>query len=109
MLRKGVNKLETAIKAMKPSGVGPLHPLRDYLECGQLDGKLKDEYERAGYQPGQQLTRAQAEAFLNSMYLSHAEMRKLYDRPGAMLDNAESAGMGNWFNSLMDQAHPGEL
>lgn len=108
-IRRGVNRLDTAIQAMKPDGVGPRRPVRDYLECGDLDGKLQSEYANAGYQPGQQLTRTQTEQLLNSMYQSHPEMRQLYDLPGTMLDNAESAGIGNWFNSLMDQAHPGEL
>ena len=108
-LRRGVNKLETVIDAMKPRGIGPKRPMRDYLECGELDGKLQDEYEAAGYKPGQQLTRTQAEQFLNSMYLAHPEMRQLYDLPSTMLDNAQAAGIGKFLNSLMDQAHPGEL
>jgi hypothetical protein len=41
------------------------------------------------------------------MYLAHPEMGQLYDLPGVMLDNAQYAGIGNWFNSLNDQAHPG--
>lgn len=108
-IRKGINKLDTAIQAMKPDAIGAKHPIRDYLECGDLDGELQDDYINAGYKPGQQLTRTQAEQLLNSMYLSHPEMGQLYDLPGTMLDNAEAAGIGNFFNSLMDQAHPGEL
>lgn len=108
-LRRGANRLETAIDAMKPGGIGPKRPVRDYLECGELDGKVQDKYEAAGYKPGQQLTRTQAEQFLNSMYLAHPEMRQLYDLPRTMLDNAEAEGIGYFLNSLMDQAHPGEL
>jgi len=108
-LRRGSNWLTTAINAMKPDGVGPKRPLRDRLECGELDGELKKLYEAAGYTDGQQLNRSQAEQLLNSMISSNPQMRQLYDPPGTMLDNAQSSGIGNWFNSLMDQAHPGEL
>jgi hypothetical protein len=47
-----VNKLGTVINAMKPDGIGPKHPVSDYLECGDLDGKLQADYAAAGYKMG---------------------------------------------------------
>jgi len=76
-LRKGIDRLGTAIKIMQPDGVGPRHPWKNMRECGELDGKLQGEYSDAGYQPGQQLTREQTVGLLNSMYESHPEMRRL--------------------------------
>ncbi len=108
-LRKGVDRLGTAVKIMQPDGVGPRHPWKDMRECGELDGELQSMYSDAGYQPNQQLTREQAVELLNSMYESHREMRRLYDNPDAMLDGATEAGKPNWWNSWMEQAHPGEL
>lgn len=51
-IRRGVNKLGTVINAMKPDGIGPKHPVSDYLECGDLDGKLQADYAAAGYKMG---------------------------------------------------------
>jgi len=108
-IRKFGNKLESLVEATKPGAIGPKHPVRDYLECGELDRDLRSDYKRAGYYEGQQLTREQAERVLNAMYLSHPEMRQLYDLPEVMLDGARDVGLKNLINSWFDQAHPGEL
>lgn len=108
-LRRAGNRLEAIVNAMKPSAVGPQRPIKDALECGALDSKLKKAYEDAGYRPGQQLTREQAENFLNQARASHPEMRGLYDPATSMLDAAREKGRNNWFNSLYEQAHPGEF
>lgn len=108
-LRRGINRLDTAIQAMKPDGAGPKRPWKDAVKCMSLDVQLQEAYEKAGYTDGQRLTRSQAEGVLNSMYLAHPEMRELYDLPSTMLDTAEQQGIGNFINSLFDQAHPGEL
>lgn len=102
--RRAGNWMERAADAMKPDSIGPKRPLKDWKNCATLDSKLQEEFENAGYVDGQQLTRSQAEGLLNSMYLSHPEMRKLYDLPSTMLDNAVGAGRSNWFNSLNEQA-----
>jgi len=101
-LRKAGNKLESAINYIKPDSAGPKNPVEDYLKCALLDAKLLDEYEAAGYAPGQELTREQAEALLNEMYLNHPEMRQLYDLPSTMLDNAIGEGRSHPFNAARE-------
>lgn len=45
-------------------------------------------------------------ALLGTGQIGHG---RLYDLPCAMPAAAEAAGIGNWFNSLNDQAHPGAV
>lgn len=108
-LRKAANRMESLVNASKPGAVGPRRPVKDWLQCGALDSKLKDLYEREGYRDGQQLTRQQADDFLKKAYEGHRDMRNLYDSPATMLDAAREKGRSNWYNSLLEQAHPREF
>lgn len=67
--------------------VGPLHPIKDFLQCGKLDAKLKKDYQDI-YGDQQRLTRDEAESFLNSMTEKYPEMNNLYPSPTDMLDQA---------------------
>lgn len=79
--------------------VGPLHPIKDFLQCGKLDAKLKKDYQDI-YGDQQRLTRDEAESFLNSMTEKYPEMNNLYPSPTDMLDQAESNSRNNWYYML---------
>ncbi|MDP3930734.1 MAG: RHS repeat-associated core domain-containing protein [Methylococcaceae bacterium] len=79
--------------------VGPLHPIKDFLQCGKLDAKLKKDYEDI-YGDQQRLTRDEAESFLNSMTEKYPEMNNLYPSPTDMLDQAEGNSRNNWYYML---------
>jgi RHS repeat-associated protein len=79
--------------------VGPLHPIKDFLQCGKLDGKLKNEYQKI-YDNQQRLTRDEAESFLKSMAEKYPEMNDLYPSSTDMLDQAESNSKNHWFYGL---------
>jgi len=105
-LRRAGNRLEGVVNAMKPSAVGPQRPIKDALECGVLDSKLKKAYEDAGYPPGQHLTRQQAENFLNQARASHPEMRSLYDPATTMSDATRGKGRNNWVQFVVRTSSP---
>lgn len=79
--------------------VGPLHSIKDFLQCGKLDAKLKKDYEDI-YGDQQRLTRDEAESFLNSMTEKYPEMNNLYPSPTDMLDQAEGNSRNNWYYML---------
>ena len=102
MLQAGkfFNRVGTAISLLNTKPAGPKDPLNNYVECGLLDAKLKQAYEKAGFTDGQRLTRDQAAGFLNAMYLQHPDMRGLYPSPTQMLDVAEHNSMNHWFYQM---------
>ncbi|HNC32082.1 MAG TPA: hypothetical protein PKX08_18860, partial [Cyclobacteriaceae bacterium] len=74
-------------------------PIKDFLQCGKLDGKLKNEYQKI-YDNQQRLTRDEAESFLKSMAEKYPEMNDLYPSSTDMLDQAESNSKNHWFYGL---------
>lgn len=102
-LGKSIKRFGWISDIIQPKAAGPKHPVRDYLKCASLDSKLKNDYEEAGFGPLQQLTREEAEDFLNTEYLKYPEMRLLYDNPSKMLDSAVDMGKSNFFNYLDEQ------
>jgi RHS repeat-associated protein len=79
--------------------VGPLHPIKDFLQCGKLDAKLKKDYQDI-YGDQQRLTRDEAQSFLNSMTEKYPEMDNFYPSPTDMLDQAESNSRNSWYYML---------
>jgi len=106
--RKFFDRVGTAVNMTKPSSAGP-RDSAGYVECGTLDAKLKKAYRDAGYRDEQRMSRQQAMDFLSEAYRGNADMRRMYDSPKAMLDSATEKGRSNWYNSLIEQAHPGEF
>lgn len=101
-VRKALNWMESLVDASTPSGAGPKHPNKDYLQCALLDSKLEAQYKAAKFRPGQELSRDEAAGLLHAMREAHPEMRDLYDPPTTMLDNAIEEGRDNWFNASRD-------
>ena len=103
-VRKAVNWLESMIDASKPDSVGPKRPARDHLECAFLDAKLLKDYEDMKFRR-RNISYSEALRYLNYVYLKYSQMRKLYDLPNVMLDNAISEGRSNWFNFRREMLH----
>ena len=98
----------TVINFAKPKPAGMKNPtsVSDQIKCRSLDEKLQEQYEKAGYSNNQQLTKDQAQALINQMYLANPSMGALYGDAQKILSNAISLGQSNWFNQLFIQSEP---
>ena len=105
---RSFDRVENAVDMTKPSSAGP-RDSAGYVECGTLDAKLKKAYRDAGYRDEQRMSRQHAMDFLSEAYRGNEDMRRMYESPKAMLDSATQKGRSNWYNSLIEQAHPGEF
>jgi hypothetical protein len=78
------------IDFIRPDPVGPRKPVEDYLECGLLDAKLRDSYEKLFDERTRRLGVSEQEAldWLNAMRAEYPEMKTLYGRPNSMLEQA---------------------
>ena len=103
-----INRLGTAINFMQPKPAGIKNPtsLKDQVKCREVDAKLQEQYQEAGYSNNQQLSRDQAQALINQMYLANPGMSALYGDASKILGNAINLGQSNWYNQLFIQSEP---
>ena len=92
-LSKGVNRLKKLIDFINTEPAEPLHPYKDYLQCGLLDKDLKNEFDERF--KNQRLTRDEALDYLNGMWMKYPQMRELYPNPTDMVNTAERNSKDN--------------
>ena len=99
-LLKSANRLKQfSERVIDTQPSGPLHPYRDFLECGLLDADLEREY-TGRFGRTRRHTQEQALDFLTDMLAKYPQLEKLYPRPADMLDKARENMEGGWFYNL---------
>lgn len=98
-LYKTGNRIKSIVDFINTVPEGPLHPYKDFLQCGKLDVELKKEYEKK-YFPSDRLSRDDAQKFLDKMQNKYPEIQKLYPSPTDMLDKAEQNSKDHWYYQL---------
>ncbi|MFN7610221.1 MAG: hypothetical protein ACK5QX_04690, partial [bacterium] len=80
----------------QPEGSGPRNPVKDFVECGELDRDLERLYREKGYRETSWLTREQAEELLNEFSRLYPQTNQLYPPGSEMLDTAERGVREHW-------------
>lgn len=96
-LNKFANRLGRTIDFLDTDPAGPLHPYRDYVQCGLLDSDLKKDYDDRF---NKRLNEEETMDFLNDMWRKYPDMRNLYPSPQDMVNTAEKNSRNHWFYQI---------